>query len=136
MKNSKIILFVALGVFFWLNAALIIRFFGNTVFYKSSSTLILFYFLAIPITLLSMYITKLLSGLQFNELLDPVVIMTATATFLDAIALTWFRQLYSQSFEVALHGAAWILWGVGLGLLFSYYFNKKQIEIDKGKERG
>jgi hypothetical protein len=51
--------------------------------------------------------------------------MTFTATFLDAIALTWYRQLYSESFEVALYGAAWILWGAGLGLLFSLYLDHK-----------
>lgn len=125
MSKSKLFLFVFLGTAFWFQAAMIIRFFETTVFSEGNPKLILFFVLAIPLTLLSMYITKLVGNLQFNELLKPVVIMTFTATFLDAIALTWFRQLYSQSFEVALHGAAWILWGVGVGLLFSYYLDQK-----------
>jgi hypothetical protein len=29
-------------------------------------------------------------------------------------------------FEVALYGAAWIHWGVGLGLLFVYYLEQKK----------
>jgi hypothetical protein len=62
----------------------------------------------------------LIAKLGIHELLKPVVIMTFTATFLDGIALTWFRSLYSPSFEVALFGSAFILWGVGLGLLFAY----------------
>ncbi|GAB2603399.1 DUF5367 family protein [Spirosoma areae] len=123
MSKSKLVLLVFLGAVFWFNGALIIRFFGTTVFTESNPKLILFFVLAIPLTLLSMYITTLISKLRFDELLKPVVIMTFTATFLDAIALVWFRQLYSQSVEVALHGAAWILWGAGLGLLFSYYFD-------------
>jgi hypothetical protein len=123
MKNTKVILFVALGAAFWLNAAIIIRFWADTVFTQNNPKLILFYLLGIPLTLLSIFATKLISKLPYSELLKPVVIMTFTATFLDAVALTWFRELYSESFEVALHGAAWILWGVGLGLLFSFYFD-------------
>mgnify|MGYP006352067305 CR=1 FL=1 len=125
MKKPKLFLYVFLGTVFWFNAAMIIRLCGTSVFTENNPYLILFYILAIPVTLASMYLTKVICGLQFSELLRPVVIMTLTATFLDAIALTWFRQLYSQSFEVALHGAAWILWGVGLGLLFAYIFEPK-----------
>jgi Family of unknown function (DUF5367) len=126
MKNSKLQLFVILGAVFWLIAALIIRFFGATVFTENNPNLILFFLLAVPITFGFMFFTTIICQVRFNELLDPVVVMTCTATFLDAVALTWFRQLYSQSFEVALHGAAWILWGVGLGLLFSFYFDQKK----------
>ena len=122
-------MFVALGVAFWLIAAMIIRFAGANIFSENNPGMLFFFVLAIPLTLVSLYITKLVSKLQFEELLHPVVIMTCTATFLDAVALTYFRQLYSGSFEVALHGAAWILWGAGLGLLFSFYFSQKSARI-------
>jgi hypothetical protein len=82
--------------------------------------------LAIPLTLLSMYVMKLLCGASWQELLRPVVVMTFTATFLDGIALAWFRQLYGASLEVALLGAAWIHWGVGLGLLFAYVLERQK----------
>lgn len=123
MKNLK--LFVALGAAFWFNAALIIRFAGATVFSENNPGMLFFFALAVPLTWVSMYITKLVSKLRFDELLRPVVIMTFTATTLDAVALTYFRQLYSESFDVALHGAAWILWGAGLGLFFALYFSEK-----------
>ena len=125
MNNSKLLLFVALGTAFWYQAAMIIRFFGESVFTQNNPKLILFYFLAIPVTLLSIYLTKLISKLPYSELLKPVVVMTFTATFLDGIALAWFRQLYSNSFEVGLYGAALILWGAGLGLLFAFYLDSK-----------
>lgn len=121
MRNSKLLLFIVLGTAFWLNAAMIIRFFGKAVFTEGNPKMMLFFGLAIPLTLVSMYIAKLVGNVRFDELLKPLVVMTFTATFLDGIALVWFRRLYSDSFEVALHGAAWILWAVGLGLLFSYY---------------
>lgn len=133
MNKSGLFLFVVLGAIFWFNAAMIIRFFGATVFTEGNPMLMIFFALAIPLTLLSMYITKLISSVPFDELLNPVVIMTFTATFLDGITLAWFRQLYNHSFEVALHGAAWILWGTGLGLLFAYYFNHAGINKRKQK---
>jgi hypothetical protein len=127
MKNSKFILFVGLGIAFWYQAAMIIKFFGTTVFTEHNPKLVMFFLLAIPITIASMYITALLTSLKIYELLKPVVIMTFTATFLDGIALVWFRHLYSESFEVALNGAAWILWGAGLGLLFAYLGGNKSV---------
>jgi hypothetical protein len=51
--------------------------------------------------------------------------MTITATFLDGIALTWFRQIYAEAFETALYGAAWILFGAGVGLLFGCVMNNQ-----------
>jgi hypothetical protein len=128
MKNSQTVLFVALGVVFWFNAAMLIRYFGASVFTEGNPKLMLFFALAVPITLVSMYVTALIAKLRAHELLKPVVIMTTTATFLDGIALTWFRTLYSPSFEVAMYGAALILWAVGLGLLFAYF-----LEIRKAK---
>ena len=132
MKNSRILLFAALGAAFWFQAALIIRFCGTTVFTENNPNLILFYLLAIPLTLASLFFTKKISKLPYTDLLKPVAIMTFTATFLDAVALTWFRHLYSQSFEVALCGSAWILWGVGLGLLFSFYLDLKGNKPQRG----
>jgi Family of unknown function (DUF5367) len=131
MNNSKIILFTALGVVFWFTAAMIIRFCGAMVFSENNPMMLLFFVLAIPVTFVFMYVTTLIAKLRFNELLKPVVIMTFTAAFLDGIALTWFRQLYSESFEVALHGAAWILWGVGLGLLFALVLENMSSEDRK-----
>jgi hypothetical protein len=125
MNKTKVILFVALGAAFWFQAAMIINLAGASVFSEHNPWLLLFWLLVIPITWVSLLITKAISKLPYKELLKPVVVMTCTATFLDAVALTWFRQLYSESFEVALHGAAWILWGVGWGLLFSFYFDRK-----------
>jgi hypothetical protein len=125
MSQSKFILYVFLGVVFWFNAAMIIRFMGDSFLTENNPKLILAFLLTFPVTGFTFYITKLVTKLAYSELLRPIVIMTFTATFLDGIALTWFRQLYSSSFEVALHGSALILWAVGLGLLFAYYLEEK-----------
>lgn len=123
MNRPKILLFTALGVVFWFNAAMIIRFCGPAVFTAGNPWLLLFFGLAIPLTLLSLLITKAIARRRLADLLEPVVIMTLTAAMLDGLALAWFRSLYSASLEVALHGAAWILWGAGFGLLLAYLFH-------------
>jgi hypothetical protein len=128
MSQSKISLYVFLGVIFWFNAAMIIRFMGETFLTENNPKLILAFLLTFPITGFTFYITKLVTKLAYSELLRPIVIMTFTATFLDGIALTWFRQLYSSSFEVALHGSALILWAAGLGLLFAFYLEEKEVK--------
>jgi hypothetical protein len=120
MKSSKLALFIVLGIIAWFNAVMIIRFLGESCLTENNPNLIWMFLLAFPVTAFTIYLTKLISKLPYSGLLRPIVIMTFTATFCDGIALVWFRQIYSDSFVIALHGAALILWGVGLGLLFAY----------------
>lgn len=127
MKSSKLALFVALGVVFWFNAAMIVRFSGTHVFTENNTNLIWMYLLAIPITVLSIILTKFLSGFPYNALLKPVVIMTLVATILDGIALAWFGGLYGDSHEVRLYGAALILWAAGLGLLIAFILEGRKL---------
>ena len=121
MKSSRITLFVVLGIIAWFNAVMIIRFLGESCLTENNPNLKWMFLLAFPVTVLTIYLTKLISQFAYSDLLHPIVIMTFTATFCDGIALVWFRQIYSESFIIALHGAALILWGVGLGLLFAFF---------------
>lgn len=51
---------------------------------------------------------------------ESVALQTAVATMLDGVALTWVPGLlYSRDDAVARVGAAWLLWGVGLGLTYA-----------------
>ncbi len=125
MKNERFGLFVALGIVFWLNGALIVRFLGDRVFREGSHWLMVMFAAAVPITALAIMVTKWISGLAYSSLLRPLVIMTFTAVFLDGTVLTWGRSFYAEDYEVALHGAAWILWGGGLGLLFGYLLERR-----------
>jgi Family of unknown function (DUF5367) len=126
MKKSQLFLFITLGIIFWFTAAMVIRFCGDTVFSKGNPLLIWFFVVAFPITYFFLLITNLVTKVPYTEMLKPVVIMTITATLLDTIALSFFTTLYGQSFEVALFGAAWILWGVGIGLLFAIALEPKK----------
>jgi hypothetical protein len=125
MNTSKFLLFVGLGIAFWFNGAMMVRGLSSTVLTEHNPNLVWGFLLTFPLTAVSLVITKSLSGFSYNQLLKPVVIMTFTATLCDGIALTWFRDLYSHSFEIALHGAAFILWAAGLGLAIAYYLDQR-----------
>jgi hypothetical protein len=133
MTNPKpqLSLFVFLGMVFWLNAAMIVRFCGSLVFSEGNPLLGVFFIIAILITIFTIFVLKHISRLRYDQLFGPITIMTITATFLDGVAMTWFRTIYSQSFEVSFFGSALILWAVGWGLLFGYFLDKKIIKLDK-----
>jgi hypothetical protein len=126
MNTSKQLLFVSLGVLFWFVAAMIVRFLGDAVFTENNPYLILMFMLTIPITFGFLFITQKVANLPKTELLRPIVIITFTAAFLDGIAMTWFRKLYSESFEVSFYGSALILWGVGMGLFLAHFLTNKK----------
>jgi hypothetical protein len=130
MKISKYPLFIFLGIVFWLNAAMIVRYFGASVFSEDNPLLPVFYGIAIVITIISISILKLVTRRRYDALLEPIVIMTITATFLDGIAMGWFRSLYSPSFEVAFYGSALILWAVAWGLFLGLILEKRIIRLD------
>jgi hypothetical protein len=128
MKNSKQPLLIVLGIVFWFAAAIIVRLSGTAVFTENNPFLMLYFLLAFPASYGLILITKKVARLDDSEIFTAVAIMTYTATFLDGIALTWFGQLYGATHEVRLYGAAWILWGVGAGLLLGQLLSNRIIK--------
>lgn len=129
MKNSKLVLCVILGIVFWFSGAVSVKFLGNYVFTESSPYKIIMLVLLFPISYIFVMIGKKAAKLEKSEILKAVVIMTIAATFCDGIALTWFRGIYAESYEVSHYGAAWILFGAGVGLLIAYFVNEAQTRI-------
>ena len=126
MKNSKILLLVILGIVFWFTGAMSVKFLGSSVFSESNPYRILFFALLFPISYIFIYISIKIAKLEKSEIFYAVAIMTMVATLLDGSALTWFSQLYADSHEVAHYGAAWILWGAGVGLLLAYFMTERK----------
>ena len=128
MSNSKTLLYIILGIIFWFVAAMIVRFGGSAIFSEGNPLLTIMFLVTFPVTAIFLWVTMKIGKLKQNELLKPIVIITAAAAAFDGIAMTWFRQLYSNSFEVAFYGSALILWGVSLGLIFSYILSTSKIK--------
>jgi Family of unknown function (DUF5367) len=123
MKNSKLIVCVLLGVVFWFNGAMTVKLLGNYVFTESSPYKFIMFLTLFPTIYVFFLICRKIANIQKSEMLKAVVIMTITASFCDEIAFIQFRQIYSESYEVSHYGAAWILTGVGVGLLIAWLMN-------------
>jgi hypothetical protein len=126
MPSAKLTLYIVLGACFWFGAAMLIRVIGPYALTAGNPLRLLMFGVAIPVSIGFMAIAKLTGQVAWHQLLRPLVVMTFTATLLDGIALTWFPTLYADTYEVALFGAALILWGVGLGLSLAYWLEQRQ----------
>ena len=80
-----------------------------------------------PASYAAMRLAEAVLGISSVARLDSVVVMTAIATLLDGAALMWFPQVYENpelmkrnsplAMLLSRRGGAWILWGVGAGLV-------------------
>lgn len=118
---------IALGVEFWFAAAMTVRFGSTSGFFGPSASLIAFA-VAVPVSWLSMLLCKKIAHLKAGQTLPGIAIGLVAATLCDEIALTWGRGLYGSDSAQVVFGAAWILWGVGLFLLFACFEDHRQAE--------
>jgi hypothetical protein len=83
--------------------------------------------LGIPMCWLSVLFIKKAAMLGAGQTLPGIAVGLVAATLCDGIALTWGRGLYGSDPAQVTYGAAWILWGVGLFLLFAYLENYRKL---------
>ncbi|MDZ4764127.1 MAG: hypothetical protein SGI73_06195 [Chloroflexota bacterium] len=110
-------LFVVLGAIFWFSAAMLVRIGGTAIFTPSNPLLIVMYVAAFPVGIGFIVIARAVSGLPMGAMFVPTVVMTFIALMLDGIAVGFVPQLYGDTPDWVMRGAALILWGAGAGLL-------------------
>ena len=130
MKNSKLLILIVLGVIFWFSGVISVKLLGSYVFTESSPYKFLMFILLFPMIYLFFLISQKIANLKKSEILKAVVVMTITASFCDGAALTWFRQIYAETYEVSHYGAAWVFSGAAVGLLLAYFMNDEKEFID------
>lgn len=108
------------GTAVWYGAALFIQQSGLFENDAPLSTQAILYVAAVPTSMLLVNGLKLI-GIRNNEIPKAAAIATGVATLLDGLALIWLPGLYGARLGVLSNskGAAFLLWGVGCGLLFS-----------------
>jgi Family of unknown function (DUF5367) len=124
-KTFNPILFVALGMAFWLEALLCIRLGGTSLFVNGNPWLLFCFVASLPISWCLVKASAIVSKVSGDDLLTAVVIMALTASLLDGIALTWFPGWYGLAPAGLLLAAAWLLWGVGLSLGIGYWVSRR-----------
>lgn len=125
LAAGQLVKTVVFAVVFWFVAALSVRFGSAAGFFGPTASMIVFA-LSIPISWLSVGLIKKVARLEAGQTVASVVVATVVATLCDGLALTWGRGLYGSDPAQITFGAAWILWGVGLILLFAYLDDQRQ----------
>ncbi|GAB4511542.1 MAG: hypothetical protein OHK0046_09760 [Anaerolineae bacterium] len=120
LKTPLLVLFVVLGAFFWFTAAMFVRLAGDTVFADGSTALPLLYVAAFPVLYIAIVLSSVISRVPMRDMLIPVVLMTTTALLLDGFAIAFFPDLYGATDEHVRTGAAFIMWGGGMGMAVAW----------------
>jgi hypothetical protein len=121
----QIVTVAIIGIVLWFAAAMTVQFGSTRGLFGPVASAVLFA-VSIPGVWLAVWASKTVARLGPGQTLPGVVIGTIVATFADGIALTWARGLYGIDSTMTTLGAAWILWGVGLFLLFAYLDDAQQ----------
>ena len=122
---------IGLGGVFWASAALAIRSVPELLF-GTQNRQVLSFAAAAPVSLYGfLRPTEILLGISPSARVYTTVVLSASALLLDGIAMMWFPQIYEnpeltkKNNTLALlysrRGAAWILWGVGVGLIVALF---------------
>jgi hypothetical protein len=125
VKAFNPISFVSLGVVFWFEALLFIRFGGESLFVNGNPWLLLLFAASIPIAWVLIKISTVVGKIERESVLTAVAIMALTALLLDGVALTWFQSWYGLAQTGLLLAAAWLLWGVGISLAIGYWVSRQ-----------
>jgi Family of unknown function (DUF5367) len=120
-KSFNPILLIMLGIIFWFEALLFIRFGGESLFVNGNPWLLLLFVASMPIAWVLVKIVAIVGKINGEDLLSAVSIVALTAMLLDGIALTWFQGWYGLAPAGLLLAAAWLLWGVALSLGIGYW---------------
>jgi hypothetical protein len=72
--------------------------------------------MAVPGGWISVWLTKWVGRLAWDQVLPGVAIVGAVAMMMDGAALRWLPTLYSLNDTTVRLGAAGLLWGYGVGL--------------------
>jgi len=125
LSRRQLFISLALGVFFWLNAALIIRWVGPAVLAEGSPWVPVLLAVTLPLGAFTLLIYRWALGLAWGQLFTPLVLGTSMAMVLDGVALTYFKSLYGSSLEQVQLGAALILFGAGVGQFLAYLLTRR-----------
>jgi hypothetical protein len=125
IKTPLVILFVGLGIVFWLVGVLMVRFLGPLMLIPDNPLMIVAYLACFPLLFVTLLISSAVSRLPIQDMLEPMVIMTFSAVFIDGVVMGWLPQVYGDDMEAVARGAAWILWGGAVGLFCAWIFARR-----------
>lgn len=110
---------VLVGVVAWFLAAMTVRF-GTPIGLFSGLGRVVTFAVSIAVAWGAVPVVRAAAGVARGQSFAGMGLATAAAAICDGVAMAWFPALYGPTASEALVGAAWILWGVGWLLVWSY----------------
>jgi hypothetical protein len=123
LKSSQVALFIVLGIIFWFVGMMTIRIIGPVAFTPNNPLVPVAYLASFPMLFGAIYVLSLVSRIPLNQMLQPTVIMTFAAIFIDGVVIAWMPEAYGADTYQVMIGAAWLLWGGAAGLLIAWLFS-------------
>jgi hypothetical protein len=103
-----------LAAVLWFLVTLNIRLMPNTLMDPVAGPMS--FVMAVPGGWISVWLTKWVGRLSWDQVLPGVAVVGAVAMMMDGTALRWFPALYGLNDTTVRLGAAGLLWGYGVGL--------------------
>jgi hypothetical protein len=114
LKFWQVVALASLAVALWFLVTLNIRLMPNSFTDPVAGSIT--FIMALPGGWISVWLTKWVGKLSWDQVLPGVAVVGAVAMMMDGAALRWFPSLYSSDDTTVRLGAAWLLWGYGVGL--------------------
>lgn len=120
LRPSQAIRAAGLGLAYWFAGVLTIRLVGQAGGFGGAGSLAMFA-LAVVLGWPTVWMLKKAAALGPAQVVTGLAIATVAATVCDGTALTWWPWLYGSDAGQVLPGAAWLLWALGVFLLFAWF---------------
>jgi hypothetical protein len=123
-KSFNAVLFIGLGIVFWVLGVLFIRFAGSPLFDHSNPWLLPLFGVTIPLYWVFVKLLAIVGQVSGADLLRAFSLSSVAAAVLDGIALTWFPGLYGLEQAGLLLASAFLIYVFGAGLGIAYWVSR------------
>jgi hypothetical protein len=125
LERRQFAVCVALGLAFWLAAALFCGVAAPAGWFGGLGSLVLF-LAALPGLWAAAVLVRRLAGLAPAQIFPGISVATMAALLCDGLAITWTPGLYGGPGPGLAPAAAWILWGAGAGMLIALIMEQRE----------
>lgn len=113
LRSKQFAICNLLAVIFWASATLCIKFYPVAVNAGTHGNVT--FLISLPVSWFSIWLTCRLARLEPHQILAGCLVVIGSAMMIDGVALRWFPNVYAANDTLTRYGAAWLLWGYGLG---------------------
>lgn len=115
----------AFALLLWISGVVVIRLTIPLGLFSGGGLTVLAFALGIAINGPTIWLVRRLGGLREDQIVFGMALGSAVAIICDGAALTWAPWLYGGVSADLHRAAAWLLWTVGIGLVWAFIVEKR-----------